>query len=326
MHILLTGATGFIGSHVLEMLLREDYKVSCLVRKKSNLRWIENKKDKITLKEGDFLYPETLEKVMYDIDVVIHIAGLPHSVDWHKYYLVNFIGTKNILQASLKSGKVKKFIYFSGQSACGPVSKGEIRDENMQCKPVSHSGKSKLLSEEEILKFKDKMDILILRPTIVYGPRDFYLLPIFKLAKNGVFITLGNPNRVINLCYIDDIVEMLSLLLKRGFKSGDIFFLGGENYPIYEVRDLFSKVFGKKLKNISIPDKFLPILGFFSEIFGRVFKKDYMLNLDLAKEMIQDNWAVSIEKISQFLNYTPYTSLKIGLHKTYEWYKKNGYL
>lgn len=326
MHVLLTGATGFIGSHVLEMLLNENYKVSCLVRKTSDLKWIKDKKDKIVLKEGDFLYPETLSNTMNDVDIIIHIAGLPYSVDWHKYYLVNFIGTKNILHAALKARNVKKFIYFSSQSACGPVNKGEIRDETILPKPVSHSGKSKLLSEEEVLKCKDAMEVLILRPTIVYGPRNFYLLPFFKLAKKGFFVTIGNPNRLINLCYIDDLINMLSILLKKGFTSGEIFFVGGENYPIYEIRDLFSKVVGIKLKNINIPDKVLPLLGFVSEIIGKLFKKNHMFNLDLVKEITKDNWAVNIEKICRFLNYVPNTSLKIGLHKTYEWYKRNGFL
>lgn len=320
MHVLLTGATGFIGSHVLDMLLRENYKVSCLVRKTSNLKWIKDKIDCITLKRGDFLYPETLTNLADDVDIVIHIAGLTYSLDWHKYYLVNFIGTKNILQACLKSRKVKKFIYFSSQSACGPSAKGEIKDENNIPKPISHYGKSKRLSEEEVLKCKNEMEVLILRPTIIYGPRDFYLLPIFKLAKNGFFITLGNSNRLINLCYIEDLIHMVSLMIKSSYKSGEIFFIGGDNYPIYEIRDLFSKVVGKKLRNISISDKMLPLLGFFCEIVGKIFKKEYMLNIDLVKDITKDNWAVNVEKISKFLNYTPNTSLKIGLHKTYEWY------
>lgn len=326
MHVLLTGATGFIGSHVLDMLLRENYKVSCLVRKTSSLRWIKDKKDKIILKEGDFLYPETLNTIMDDVDMVIHIAGLPYSVDWHKYYLVNFIGTKNILQACLKSRKVKKFIYFSSQSACGPVGKGEIRDEFVTPKPISHSGKSKLLSEEEVLKCKNEMEVLILRPTIIYGPRNFYLLPIFKLAKKGLFITLGSSNRLINICYIDDLIDMVSLLIKKNYKSGEIFFLGGDNYPVYEIRDLFSKVVGKKLRNINISDRILPLLGFISEVIGKMFKKNHMFNLDLVKEITRDNWAVNINKICKFLNYVPNTSLKLGLHKTYEWYKSNGFL
>ncbi len=326
MHVLLTGATGFIGSHVLDMLLRENYDVSCLVRNTSELRWIKDKKDKIIVKEGDLLFPETLSNLFDNVDIVIHIAGLTYSVDWHRYYLVNFIGTKNILHAALKSKNVKKFIYFSSQAACGPGNRGEIRDETIQPKPVSHSGKSKLLSEEEVLKYKNDMEVLILRPTIVYGPRDFYLLPFFRLAKNGFFVTIGSPNRLINLCYIEDLISILSMLLKKGFTSGEVFFIGGENYPLYEIRDIFSKVVGKKLKNISIPGKILPILGFLSEIIGKFFKRKLILNLDLVKELTRDNWAINNEKICKFLNYVPYTSLKLGLHNTYEWYLKNGFL
>lgn len=325
-NILLTGSTGFIGSHLLEKLISENYCIHCLVRKNSNFRWIREIKDKIILKEGNFLYPETLKNVMDDIDIVIHVAGVVHSIDWHNYYLFNFVGTKNILQAALKSKKVKKFFYFSSQSAYGPLPRGEIRKEDLKPNPVSHAGKSKLLSEEEVLKHKDDIQVTILRPTIVYGPRDLYLLPFFKYAKKGFFISFGSLNRNINLCYIYDLVEMVSLLLKKDIQSGEAFYLGGQNYPIYEIRDVLAKVVNKKLKNITIPDKILPLIGFFSEGIGKVFKRNNLLNLDSVKELTQENWAVSTEKISNFLGFLPYTPLKEGLKQTYEWYCKYYYL
>lgn len=325
-NILLTGATGFIGSHLLDRLLSEKYKVYCLVRKTSNFRWIRDKKEEVIFREGDFLYPETLNNVMNDIDIVIHLAGSPYALDWHKYYLINFVGTKNLIQSAINSKNVKKFFYFSSQSAVGPLPKGEIRTEDMQPNPVSHSGKSKLLAEEEVLKYKEKLNVIILRPTIIYGPRDMHLVSLFKLAVRGFFISFGNMNRVVNICYIADLIEMFINLLSKDIKSGEIFFLGGNNYPIYEIRDLLQKIIGKKLRNIIIPDRLLPITAFFSETFGRIFKRDFIFNLDLVKELTKDNWAVSTEKISGFLGYLPYTPLKEGLKKTFEWYKSFYYL
>jgi nucleoside-diphosphate-sugar epimerase len=119
---------------------------------------------------------------------------------------------------------------------------------------------------------------------------------------------------------------MVSLILKKDIKSGEVFFLGGQNYPIYEIRDVLAKVVRKKLKNITIPDKILPLIGFFSEGIGKVFKRNNLLNLDLVNELTQENWAVSTEKISNFLGFLPYTPLKEGLKQTYEWYSKFYYL
>lgn len=326
MKILVTGATGFIGSHIVDRLIDCGYDVTCLVRKESNLKWIRDKIDFIKVVRGDFLYPETLKDAINDIDTVIHVAGLPYANDWHKYYIVNFIGTKNILQACLNSKKVKRLIYFSSQSASGSVSKGILRTEDMPPKPISHSGRSKLLAEEELLKSKDAIHITIIRPTLIYGPRDMNLLNYFRMVKKGIFISFGNIERILNVCYIDDLIDAVEKILNANLPSGEVFFIGSDNYPLYEVKDIFSKVVGKQVRNITVPGKLLPLLFFMAEIIGRFLKKNLPLNCDLAKEMQKESWAVSCKKAEILLGYKPKINLKVGLQITYDWYKKFYYL
>lgn len=326
MKILVTGANGFLGSHIVQRLLQNHYQVICLVRKESNKRWLNEILNDVELRYSDFLYPETLKGNFDDIDVVIHAAGLVNTFDWHNFYLVNFLGTKNILKASVESKTVKKFIYISSHTASGPSLTDDVKNENSIAKPVSHFGKSKLLAEEEVIKYISRFNIVILRPTVIYGPRDHNLLPLFKLAKQGYFVRFGDLNRIINLCYINDFVEGVLKTLDCNLCSGEIYYLGGENQYFYEIKDSLSKVTGKKVKDIVLP-KFMTIsVTLLYEIISRISKKTFPLNKDRVIDLIQKNWGITIEKAKRDLNYSPQVTLLEGLTATFEWYQKNNLL
>lgn len=326
MKILVTGANGFLGSHIAESLLKKGYPVVCLVRKESNKRWLSEIIDKVEVRYSDFLYPETLKNNFDDIDVVIHAAGLTNTFDWHNYYLVNFLGTKNILKACLEAGKISKFIYISSHTASGPSPTDDVKHENSPTKPVSHLGKSKLLAEEEAMKYISNFNVVILRPTVIYGPRDFNLLPLFKFAKKGFFVRFGDLNRIVNLCYIDDFVDGVLKVLDAKLCSGELYYIGGNNEFFYEIKDTLSKVVNKKLKDVLIPRYLVTITALFYEIIGRLTKTNYALNRDRVLDLLQQNWGITCEKAKRDLNYIPKTALLTGLEKTMLWYQKNNLL
>lgn len=326
MKILVTGANGFLGSHIAEKLLKKGYDVVCLVRKESNKRWLNDILSSVELRYSDFLYPETLKGNFEDIDMVIHAAGLVNTFDWHNFYLVNFLGTKNILKSCTESKSVRKFIYLSSHTASGPSSTDDVKNENSVAKPASHFGKSKLLAEEEVLKYISTFNIVILRPTVVYGPRDYNLLPLFKFAKKGVFVRFGDLNRIVNLCYIDDFVDGVLKTLDCSICSGEIYYLGGQNEYFYEIKDALSKVMGKKTQDLVVPKFIATSITMFYEIFGRITKKTFPLNKDRVIDLVQKNWGITIEKARRDLNYNPQVMLQEGLTLTLDWYKKNNLL
>lgn len=326
MKVLVTGANGFLGSHIVEMLLKEGHEVVCLMRKESNKRWLQSVMDKVEIRYSDFLYPETFEKNFDDIDIVVHSAGIVNTFDWHNFYLVNFLGTKNILKACAEAKNVKRFLFISSHTASGPSFTEDVKNENSPNKPLSHLGKSMLLAEEEVLKYITTFNVTVIRPTVIYGPRDYNLLPIFKFIKYGVFIRFGDLKRVVNLCYIDDFVCGLLKILKTPLCSGELYYLGGENIFFYEIKDVLSKIIKKKPKDLFIPKFLLLPITYFYEIIGRLTKKTYVLNKDRVVDLIQSNWGITIEKAKRDLGYSPKTGLLEGLEKTFHWYKMNNLL
>lgn len=326
MKILVTGANGFLGSFLAERLLKEGYEVVCLIRKESNKRWLNEIYHNVEIRYSDFLYPETLTDSFKDIDTVIHAAGLTNTFDWHNFYLVNFLGTKNILKACLDARCVKRFIYISSHTASGPSLSDEVKNENSTTKPVSHLGKSKLLAEDEVLKHISEFNITIIRPTVVYGPRDYNLLPLFRLVKHGFFVRFGSLSRIVNLCYIDDFVDGVIKSLNCRMCSGEIYYLGGHNEYFYEIKDAFSKVVAKQLRDVLIPRFILVPVTLFYEGIGRLTKKTYALNKDRVIDLIQENWGITIEKAKRDFGYNPKFSLIDGLKETFDWYMKNNLL
>ncbi len=326
MKYLVTGGTGFIGSNIVEMLLKEGKEVVCLIRKEGDLRWLRDYIKYVEIRYGDFLYPETLKESFKDIDVILHTAGVLNTYNWHNYYLINFLGTKNIVKACSESSKIKRFIFFSNLNAAGPSLSKNFRDEEDIPKPVSHFGRSKLLGEEEVFKAKEYFNVLILRTTLLYGQRDLNLLNLFKAVKMGFFVVFGDDDKIINLCHIDDLTAAVSLTLRKDLPSGEIINIGGENYPIYEIKDSFSKVLKKSLRTIRLGKGILIPLSYMAELTGRLFHKPLVLNIDRVKDLSQNNWGVCIDKARKMLGYNPSVSLVDGLQRTYEWYVQKGYL
>jgi nucleoside-diphosphate-sugar epimerase len=191
MKALVTGATGFIGSHLCEELAKRGYQVTCLVREKSNLKWIENIDLKLIV--GDCKSIDSLFHAVTDIDYVFHLAGLTKACSKNDFFCANTEGTENLIKAvAEKNPKIKRFVYLSSLAAAGPSNNGSPLREDAEPRPVSSYGKSKLEGEKAVLKYKDLIPITILRPSAVYGPRDKDLFVFFKMLKKGIFPYWGN--------------------------------------------------------------------------------------------------------------------------------------
>jgi nucleoside-diphosphate-sugar epimerase len=323
---LVTGATGFIGSHLVETLLQKGVQVRCLVRKTSHLGWLKNLP--IELVHGDCNDKASLGEAVKNVDQVFHLAGVTKAIEEKTYFEVNALGTENLIHACLeKNPQLQKFIYLSSQAAAGPCQNGGKKKESDQCQPVSAYGYSKRMAEEFALAHSHEIPLLILRPSAVYGPRDRDIYAFFKLLSKRIKLCLSSQDQHISLCYVQDIIQAILLASEARESNGDIFFLSdGHEYQLEEIGDIFSQAMGITPFCIRFPEWAIFGIASFSEYLSKFTGKAPLLNKGKVEEMIQKNWVCDITKAKNLLGFEPQFKLSQGAKLTFEWYRKENWL
>lgn len=325
MKALVTGSNGFIGSHLVELLLKKNYQIKCLVRKTSNLQWIKDLP--VEFVYGDVTAPGSLKSAVRDVDFIFHLGGTVRAINWEGFYRVNAIGTKNLVEACAENAKrLKRFVFISSQAAVGPSPGDKMIDETDTPRPISLYGKSKREAEIIVWESRNIFPVTILRPPSVYGPRDDDILEIFKYVKRGIRPQIGNKQRKISIIYVDDLVRGIVLAAESKKAENQIFFLTDK--PIFwnEFTETIARVMNKKTIRIKLPEAVLSLAAFIGEISSKITKKAAILNKDKAREMKQLYWLVDGSRAEEMLGFKPEIDLQEGIRRTYQWYKMMGWL
>lgn len=321
-----TGGTGFIGSHLVERLLAKGFTVRCLIRNPKKLGFLKDLP--IEIFEGDLFSTYALEKGIEDAHYVFHVAGVvaaKRKVDFYRY---NRDGTKNVIEAVARvNRKLKKFVHISSQTAVGPGKGTTPVNEETTPHPITTYGKSKLASEHEVLQFKDKVPVTILRVAAVYGPRDTATFDYFKSAKMGLELLIGFHDTYVSLVHCKDIVTGIMLAAESDKSSGQIYFLGSERYYTWdEIGYVTKSVLNKKLLRIRVPKPLVFLIGGVSQVVSLLKEKPSVLNFEKAYDLTQDNWCCDISKIKKELGYQQEVPLEDGIRETIQWYIDNQWM
>jgi dihydroflavonol-4-reductase len=321
-----TGGTGFIGSHLVEALLKEGIQVRCLLRKTSDLKWLKGLP--IEVNWGDCNDKNSLREAVEGVEQVFHLAGVTKAVHKKTYFEVNAFGTENLIHACLENNpRIQKFIYLSSQAAAGPSRNGNKKKESDQCKPVSPYGQSKQMGEELAMAHAQELPLLILRPSAVYGPRERDIYTFFKLLSKRIKPCLPSKDQHISLCYVEDIIQAILLAAQVKGSSGEIFFLSdGQDYRLEEIGDIFAQAMGVNAFCIRVPEWMIIGMASFSEYLSKLSGKPPLLNKGKVEEILQRNWVCDITKAKTALGFEPHISLAQGAKLTFEWYKKENWL
>jgi nucleoside-diphosphate-sugar epimerase len=324
--VLVTGATGFIGSHLVEALVQRGAQVRCLVRNKRHLGWVKDCPVEFVV--GNCQEKNSLKQGVKDVDQVFHLAGVTTAVKEETYFEVNALGTENLVQSCIENNpRLKKFIYLSSQAAAGPCRSGGKKKESDPCEPVSPYGKSKLLGEQLALSHSHELPLLILRPCAVYGPRDKGFYPLFKCLSKSIKLCLSDHDQHISMCYVQDLVRAILLAAETPTENGEIFFLSdGEDYRMGRIGDTFAQAMEIRALQLRLPKQMLFGMAFFAECFSRVSGKPSIMSRGKVEEMIQKNWLCDISKARALLGFEPWISLARGAKLTVAWYKKENWL
>ncbi len=324
MRALVTGGTGFIGSHLINHLL-DDKKaeVYALVRNLKNLNWLEGMN--LHFLNGDLFSIPSLPK---NIDYVFHIAGITKARKLADYYTVNQYGTASFFQ-SLHDQNLspKKAFFLSSTAAAGPSLDGNPVKEDDEPHPVSAYGKSKLLGEREALKFKEDFPLIIIRVGAVYGPRDKDFLPYFKSVKKGILLSQASQESWYHLCYIKDLISSFDLCIQKDIKSGETINIADPQHITWdEFGKAAGEALGKKLLKIRCPSFLLKLAALVLEGAAAITNKPSNFNRDKLKAIKQTSWFTDITKAEQLLSFSPRFTLTQGLQETLTWYFDQGWL
>jgi nucleoside-diphosphate-sugar epimerase len=324
--VLVTGGTGFVGSHLVERLLAEGYAVTCLVRDLRRLRWLDGLR--VNLVEGDCTRPESLGSALQGVSVVFHCAGLTKALHARDFYTVNHLGTKHLLAACAQHGAgMEKFILVSSQAAAGPSQDARPVAEDDTPHPVSDYGRSKLLAEEAALACRDLFPVVILRPPCVYGPRDADVFQLFRWAGRGLTVEIGSGARHLNLCYVADLAEALLVSARSPTDSGSVYFVAEKRaYSWSEFGALLLSTGGVQGRTLRMPYPVAYLLGLASEIGSLFTKRPALAGRQKVREAAQSYWLCDVEKIDKDLRFRAKYPLQKGLELTWQWYRKNRWI
>ncbi|MEI8133730.1 MAG: NAD(P)-dependent oxidoreductase [bacterium] len=326
MNILLSGATGFVGSHAAEKLLASGNRVTALVRGSSNLKWLHGK-DIATVK-ADFDDPNSFQDALKGIDRVVHVAGVTAAKNKEGFYQGNQIATRNFLEAVKKYGdSVSRFVLISSQTAGGPSLDGKPVTEETPPHPLTTYAKSKLAAEQEARQFREHFPVTILRLSAIYGPRDTAILSFFQTVHKRIKPLIGFQEKFVNLAHVSDIALGIELGTDHPEAENRTFYIGSDRqYGWRELSDLASEIMKKKGVFIMIPHIVVSGIAGISE-FASIFKSQpSVLNWEKRLDITQLNWICSIDRARREIGYIPKISVRDGFQETIEWYKEHKWL
>jgi len=323
---LVTGATGFIGGHLVNALLRKGYSVTCLIRSSSDSRSLQ--KLPVRLVVGSIENPASIRTEAGGIDTVFHIAGLTKAPNREQFFHVNQTGTFRLLEALAGSNSPpRRFVHASSLAAAGPSQPDRPLTEEDEPNPVSWYGESKLGAEQEVLKYASAFPVTILRPSAVYGPgdRDIYL--IFRMIQNGCLFTPGRSTRQFSLIHVYDLIDAFIKAGESNIPSGEVFYISRPEIHTWEaVGRAIARELGKHYRKVSFPQWLALAAGMAGNIYSRLSGRSVALNTQKVRELLQPSWTCNTSKSETILGFNPATDLKKGIRTTVQWYRQHGWL
>jgi nucleoside-diphosphate-sugar epimerase len=326
MRVLVTGATGFVGSHLAETLVGKGHQVRVLARKTSDLRWIRHLP--LEWAWGDVEQPQGLIDACREVQWVIHAAGVTKARGYGAYARINAQGTRHLLDACLRQARPPdRIVLVSSLAAWGPCSPLRPRDPWEPGCPVSHYGRSKLEAEQIAGAYAHRLHVVVVRPTAVYGPRDRDFLSVFRLMKKGWNLTVGSDGPHMCLIHVRDLAEGILLAADREVPSGSVFFLSdGENRTWPQVAGVLERVLGVKARHLRLPVWGAWVAAVGAEWLSGLRGIPPLLNREKLREMRQSGWTCDIGDAVRSLGFSPTICLEDGFRETYRWYLENGWL
>jgi len=324
--VLVTGASGFIGGHIVHALHARGIGVRCLVRRSSRLDFIIPLAPELAL--GDVTQPETLEAALENVDGVVHCAGLTRACDRAAYFRINEGGTRNLFAAcKARAAHIAKIVHIGSLAAFGPSNEGTPIAESSAPRPISDYGESKLAGHYAAEAGMAELPVCIIAPPAVYGPYDDAFLVYFRFAAHGIVPVIGRNPRYLSLIYVQDLAEAAVDALIDDRTAGKVYLVDdGIIQSWTSLADTIGRAMKRAARHIYVPVAALRCVGAIGDLRARVTGKAPLIHSQKIRDFLQKAWTCSSQRIRDDLGFRPQHTLERGIEETLCWYRANGRL
>ena len=321
-----TGANGFVGSHLADHLIAKGYRVRCITRKTSDIKWLRGKD--LEIYDCGLFDKEGLRKAFDGAEYIYHVAGVVKSKKPEGYFKGNVDTTRSLLETALEfRDTIKRFLVVSSQTAAGPSYDEKPVVESDEPHPITTYGRSKLAQENLAKEYMDRLPITICRAPAVYGERDTEIFIFFQTFAKGLFTTIGFDRKLISLIHADDLVDGFILAAESDAAAGQTYFISSEKFYTWEeVGDITKKIMNKKPLHIKVPHTAVYFIASIAQFFAMFSSKPATLNIEKAKDITRHAWICSTQKAVDQIGYRQNISAEQGIKKTVDWYRSQGWL
>ena len=317
--ILVTGGTGFIGTHLLEMLAAKGENVRALVRRSRVPRGLPAGVETVY---GDLESGAGLAEALRGANAVIHLAGVTKALRPQDYYTGDVHATEQLVHAM--AGRGMRLVHVSSLAAIGPATPGAPLAEDAEPHPLTHYGKSKLLAERVVRDLAP--DAVIVRPPVVYGPRDTDVFPLLKSISKGLVLEIAGGERWFSAIYVKDLVEGL-LAAARTSRAGRAYFLAHAKPVSWrQLGATAARIMARTPRVVTVPFAVAHAVGASAELWARLRGKPGIVSREKIAEAKCMAWTCDTARAAAELGFVAPTSLDQGLEQTLAWYKEAGWL
>lgn len=327
MKFVVTGATGFIGSHLVDLLHARGFDVVCPVRDPASLRHLSPAAAAVIPLTALEDYAVSHAPFHY----VIHAAGATRGLSYNDFYDANVRLTQRLLAAFSQESlarNLKRFVLVSSQAVVGPSNNGDAPlDEDAPPAPLSWYAQSKYEAEKAVLECAPSLPVTIVRPSTVFGPRDVDVLGVFRALQWRIAPYIAGPDRLVSIIYVQDLTEGILAAAISERSRGRLYFLTNP-FPVVwrDFVQLAASVCGKRAISLPVPPSFLRLTAFLGDAASKLTGKPVLIRSDKLQELVQTAWVCSPERAWRDFGWRASTPLDEAIRRTFLWYREHGWL
>lgn len=324
--ILVTGATGFVGSHLATRLLEAAAEIRCVARQSSSLCYLPG--SGVDLHFADLAAGAGLEEAVEGVRTVFHVAGITKALSPGEYYCGNVTATENLLRACEERGaEGLRFVHVSSLAAVGPSPDGVPLREDSEPHPLTDYGKSKLAAERAVRSSSLSSNAVIVRPPVVYGPRDTDVFEVFRAVSRGLMLRIGREEALFSYIHVKDLAEALVAAAESPCAGGKTYFAANPDPVTWtHFGATAAAIMGRQVRELALPPAVASAAGRITELASRMRGKPGIISRDKVLEARCRYWICDTARARRDLGFSPARSLREGMEETLAWYKNSGWL